>query len=176
MNRIILNRKERKVIVAQNHLIETSTSECSGLNLENQEPKWKNIQMRSKTQLTRIANAAIQSSIHFTSSAKYFVFKRMSTIVKLIKSVLMKQTSIVKITWMMVKVLSASHQGVFGYPMNHLENQSAISSTSDAYSTSFTHIVPTALLIEANLSWSPNSRSSLMTNVCLLFFFYGIIQ
>lgn len=171
MKRIILNRNERNVIVAQNLRIETSTSECSGLNLENQEPKWKNIQMRSKTQLTRIANAAILSSIHFTSSAKYFVLRSMSTIVRLIKSVLMKQTSIVKITWMIVKVLRASHHGVFGYPMNLLENLSAISSTKDAYSTSLTQIVPTALLIEANLSWSPNSRSSFMTNVYLLFFF-----
>jgi len=69
MNKTIQNTNETKVIVAQNLQMETSTSECSGLNLENQDPRWKNIQIKSNTQLRRMAKAANQSSTHLTSSA-----------------------------------------------------------------------------------------------------------
>ena len=90
---------------------------------------------------------------------------------RFMKSVLMKQTNIVKTIWIIVNVFKASHQGVFGYPMNFHENLSARSSTKDAYSISLTLTVPTALLIEANFSCSPNSKSSLTTNDYLLTFF-----
>ena len=67
-------------------------------------------------------------------------------------------------------MFKASHQGVLGYPINFQENQSAISSTKEAYSISLTRTVPTALLIPAKRSSSPNSRSSFATKVCFPFF------
>lgn len=91
-----LNMNETKVTKAQNLRMDTSTSLCSGLNRENHDPMCMNIHTKSKSQERRIAAETIRISTHFTSSAKYLTLRSMSTMVRLMKSVFTKQTSIVR--------------------------------------------------------------------------------